>query len=326
MNPSVYQSIRNQFNFEKKVLPTLLHLFYDFSLVACLSLLVQFASPWLAYPFGCLGVAVLLFRNFSLMHDAVHGAVLFRKTPNDLVGIYAGTLCLLPFENWKKIHLEHHKWAGNIDKDPSMSLVKIYPNWPVWLQNSLSLMWKAWIPSLAFLQYIVFWFHSLRFAHKESKNKKLLLSLVVPIVFWSFLLYWIPPTFMWASLIPGLGLYLVAVEVVNFPHHLELPQMQGDQKLPLYQQHSIARTCLYPKWFAKYVVLNFNYHIEHHMYPNVPWYYLDKIHHHTQSELGASYNTDPQFAWILKNRPKNLHDVLTWKSEVKPEYQPDLAA
>jgi len=255
-------------------------------------------------------IAILLFRNFSLMHEAVHGSASSSRTFNDGVGLYAGMLSLLPFDNWRTIHLSHHQWAGNIERDPTMALVRLYPAWPVWARRSLSLLWRHWVPTLALLQYVVFWVHSLRLMPQGRLSGSRILSLALPPAFWITVFLAFPATVLWAGVVPGVVLYLLAVEVVNFPHHLELPQFQGSTKLPPPSQHQITRTCLYPRWFARFVVLNFNYHVEHHMYPYVPWYDLDSLHARIAAELGQAYNTDPQWAWILKNRPRSLEEVL----------------
>lgn len=144
----------------------------------------------------------------------------------------------------------------------------------------------------------------------KPSSIKTLVSLVAPIILWGVLFIATPRAFALEILAPAVLLYLIAVEVVNFPHHLQLPQYRGDTKFAIWEQHKVARTCLYPRWFAKLVVSNFNYHIEHHMFPDAPWYYLESIHRVIRPLIGTEYNTDPYFAWILANRPKTLGEVL----------------
>ncbi|MGE0633993.1 MAG: fatty acid desaturase, partial [Pseudobdellovibrionaceae bacterium] len=151
---------------------------------------------------------------------------------------------------------------------------------------------------------------------KGQKSLRNVISLFSPIFVWTTILALAPLQISLTVLAPAVVLYMIAVEVINFPHHLGLPQSKGDAKLPAWEQHQTARSCIYPEWFAKFFALNFNYHIEHHMFPDAPWYYLDKLHLEVKEELKSLYNTDPQFAWILNNRPKDLADVLiTAKSD-----------
>lgn len=263
-------------------------------------------------------IAVLMFRNFSMMHEAVHGATLNGKAKlNTFIGIFCGALCMLPYEPWKKIHLDHHYWSGNIDQDPAMSLIKAFPKWPSPLRTFCNALWKFWVPILSVLQYGVFWVHSAKHLWNNKSSFKFAASILLPSIIWGLILYFSPASFVMYSLLPGIILYLLLVEVVNFPHHLELPVIENEQRLKLWDQHKTARSCLYPNWISKYIVLNFNFHIEHHLFPKVPWYHLKRLHILTSDELRHEYNTDPQFAWIIKNRPKNIEDVLS-----APAHQP----
>lgn len=255
-------------------------------------------------------VATLIFRNFSLMHDAVHRAVSKNSNLNDLVGITSGAICLLPFEPWRRSHLEHHSWSGNLDRDPVMALVKGFPNFSVRLQNVLSRFWQIWIPLLAIMQYGVFYVLAAKVFLAKRDSFKVLVSLVAPIFFWGVALAVLPTHFSLTILLPAFFVYMIAVEVVNFPHHLQLPQHQGETRFAAWEQYKTARTCTYPKWFARLVVLNFNYHVEHHMFPDVPWYHLNKLHARIAPILRNEYNTDEQFAWIAANRPKHLSAVV----------------
>jgi len=123
--------------------------------------------------------------------------------------------------------------------------------------------------------------------------------------------------FTFANVAPGIVLYLVMVEVINFPHHLELPQNRGDKTLHFWEQHHISRSCLYPKWVSKFFLNNFNLHAEHHIFPKAPWYKLDQIQNEVQTALGSEYNHSHKSEWILKNRKKDIEELLIYKAEIK---------
>jgi acyl-lipid omega-6 desaturase (Delta-12 desaturase) len=312
-----YLELRNQISFKIKIHFLFLHLLQDALLIAvsCLLLTSYAESEWvyLVIPI----FATLMFRNFSLMHEAVHGVVSKNKMINDTVGVWAGGLCLLPFESWKQVHLEHHYWSGNIEKDPVMVLVRTFPNWSKGLQSSLGFLWKAWIPALALLQYAVFWWHSSLKFIKNPTSLKLLSSVIFPIVLSLSIFNLFGATQTLTLLIPAFVLYLLAVEVVNFPHHVGLPYVDEDHHLPVWDQHITARSCIYPAWLSKFIVLNFNYHIEHHMFPDAPWYYLPDLHQMVSPALKENYNTDHQFVWIKENRIKSLAQLFKTEQRLK---------
>jgi fatty acid desaturase len=97
---------------------------------------------------------------------------------------------------------------------------------------------------------------------------------------------------------------------VNLPHHLQTEYFDGDTHFSAREQHQTARTCLYPRWVSEFIVLNFNYHVEHHMFPDAPWYHLEKIHQTLTYTTELKYRTDPYFSWILQNKTESLDQVL----------------
>lgn len=277
-------------------------------IAACCLLLIEFAgSPvrFLAVPL----MSLIMFRNFGLMHEAVHGLLSKDNRINHTLGIVSGAFCLLSFDSWKQSHLEHHRWSGNIDKDPVAAMIKTYPTFPKALQSALTFGWKCWLPTLSFLQHTVFWAITFRYAFQKKRDFGQILSAAIPALFWIGLLALLSAKTTVSILLPGVLLYLIGTEVINAPHHLGLTYFRGETKIPVWEQFKTARTCVYPTWLARFVVLNFNYHTEHHMYPYVPWYHLDKLHRRLRDELKQEHNLDPSFSWILRNRTKDLYQV-----------------
>jgi fatty acid desaturase len=288
------------------------HAFIDGLLFLSIGFLVFAGFEWAMSPF----VTVLMLRNFGLMHDAVHSAVSDRKWLNHFVGHVSGCLCLLPYETWKKSHLQHHLWSGNIEKDPVMALRVVLPKAPSFLQKGLTFFWRRWVPALAGLQYVLFW--KLCFDQaKQSRSPGAFIGFLAPLGFWGALFALSPERFVIFGFLPALTMYLLGAEVVNLPHHLQLPMTKGEERQPVWNQYMSSRTCLYPKWFARLVVLNFNYHSEHHMFPDAPWYRLEQVHDLVQKELGSQQNIDLNLSWILRNRPLHLLKVIEPSEEKK---------
>lgn len=317
MDRAKYIEIRNSLNLEKTPFALTLHLFQSALMLAGAVLLWRyFSASWLRFTaIPCVFSGI--FRGFGIMHDAVHGAVSKNRWVNSFAGIFGGSLCLLPYEPWKKSHLHHHHWSGNVEKDPVMALIIVYPKMPKAMKVAISALWMAWFPILGFLQHVVFWKLSVSHYVKEPKNFKTLVSLAAPVMMWGALFAFIPGVFLLEVLLPSLFLYFVGIEVVNLPHHLQLPQYRGDTKFTAWEQYKTARSCIYPKWFARFVVLNFNYHVEHHMFPDVPWYHLDKLHLPVKAALQGQLNTDSYFSWILENKTKAVGQVLSPENDDK---------
>lgn len=306
MKKDIYLKIRSEIGFKKKLSPLAKNLSLDIGLIFA----IYFLSSKLSAIFCIPLIAILMFRNFSQMHDASHWALIENKKINDLIGIYSGILCFLPFETWRRSHQEHHLWSGNIDKDPVMALRLILPKMDPRITHVMTFCWKLWVPILGVSQNFLFWILSIKMAF-NSKNSKQIISIFAPLVTLGTLCALASKSFIFQGLVPGIILYLLGVEVVNFPHHLQIPMATGDKRFNMWEQETTARSCIYPEWFAKLVVLNFNYHIEHHLYPDAPWYYLPQIHQRVKAELGNKMNVEVMFDWTRQNRGLNIIEVMS---------------
>jgi fatty acid desaturase len=264
-----------------------------------------------------LPIAVLMLRNVSLMHEAVHGLAHPQPRLNYVFGLIAGSLCLLPFHLWKKIHMEHHFWAGNYNRDPSLEIIKRYPQISNSQKRLLDLTWKTRVPLMAFAQYMVFWSHSLVNLLKSPKEWLLWVNMFIPFAIWSGALSQLQGRQIG---VVGVAIfaYLVVFEVINFPHHVGLYLEDSETaKLPLWKQYEVTRTSRYPKFLEKFLVLNFNYHAEHHMFPDLPWHQLPKAHALIQgSEIQP--NTHVVHApWLEAKRNAPFSGFL--RPDLKPE-------
>jgi vanillate O-demethylase ferredoxin subunit len=114
--------------------------------------LLFFASTGL-YLGGSLHVAGMLLINgfaiylsFTPLHDATHRAVSRHRGINDAVGTIC-CLLLLPgitTRVYRYLHLEHHRYAGNLSKDPDEPFVSA-PNWALpFVLAGLDVLWVTW--------------------------------------------------------------------------------------------------------------------------------------------------------------------------------------
>lgn len=313
MDKQAFLEIRNQLDFTRKPSRLWLHFAQDGILIGGVTLCL--ARPSLAtYGLAQALVAAFFFRAFSLMHDAVHGALHGRESVNDWIGVIFGGLCFLPYTTWKAMHLDHHFWAGNVDKDPVMKMVREFPKKSAAHKRWKAAIWKSWIPYIAFLQEVVFWSVSVSFISggriQPEKRIELLLSVAAPVVFAGSLV--VVGNALGSALyfLPAFIAYLVLIEVINFPHHLRLRRLSGERSLPLWNQYKVSRTCVYSSWFSRLVLLNFNYHAEHHMFPALPWHELPRAQKLVRERLRAEdYNFCIGHEWIVENRQKDLAEV-----------------
>lgn len=290
------------------------------------TLLAVVMTPWLLESHSVLKVLVapiltlLMYRSFALFHEGCHGLLSQNKAVNYLLSVLISPFCILSFEAWKKSHLQHHYWTGNIDKDPVMAFVKIYPKLNPLFKKFLNSGWALWLPVLGLIQHIVFW--SITLAHLKNDTKtKNLFSVIYPITFLVTILALSPSGLLVYTLLPSLYLYLVGTEAINLPHHLQLPFIGGEDKLFTREQHKVSRSCIYPEFITDHFVMGFNYHTEHHMFPQAHWYHLKKIHGMLKAELGSSYNSEGSFEWIRLAHQLDLANLLQGKDKEQIQTQ-----
>ncbi len=307
MHQSKYLEIRDQLNFNQSKWNLLKHMLEDTFLVSISYFLFNSNSIFLYLP-AYLLLATLFFRSFAIMHDAVHFAVLKNRKINDFIGYFYSTISFLPFYVWRDVHLQHHKWSGNVDKDPSMQIVKEFDKTKVTKNKIMSLIWKSWFPILGIMQYLVFWSNIIQ---KTPTGKKINYNAVFQMFVMLSVILIFSIYFGTLNFLISLFLYFVLIEIINFPHHLGLDyKYLSDKSVQYNNQHTTARSCHYPKWLSSFILNNFNYHIEHHMFPTLPWYELANARKIIKPILLEKYTEIKGDSWILWARKKDLNQVL----------------
>jgi fatty acid desaturase len=215
----------------------------------------------------------------------------------------------MPYFPWKYQHALHHVWTGNLDKDPTLRLLR---DWRTTRRVPLALRiaWRSWLPLGAAMNHVVFWSHPVAVARSGNAGqlRRCIASLVWLAASYTGLHYAWPKLFCFGNFALAIFLYLIAVELVNLPHHADQRTTTG--KLALWEQAYSTRSCYYPKLVSELLVLNFNFHIEHHLFPTLPWYRLRSARALIRPALGAGYNEAIGIAWNLEHRFTDIREVL----------------
>lgn len=313
MNLNDYSAIRQRLNFKPSTNSLISHIIFDVSLIGIVVGVAQRQLYFGAF-ISILLLPILYFRSFTLFHDAVHGSIHASAKVNRAVGIIYGITAFLPFEAWRRLHLDHHYWSGNLEKDPSLQLINYYRRASPLVKNLYSLCWNYRLPLVAIIQQVSFWKTSISYvfdrANQPTDRQRLAVSIVIPLVSYATILMMLPYQITLLFFLPSYLGYMMLIEEINMPHHMRIPLVKGDTRLNIKDQYQTSRTCVYAKWIAWYVANNFNYHTEHHLYPTLPWYRLPDVHTHLQGTLGVSLNLDYGNSWVAEHRQLHLDHVL----------------
>jgi fatty acid desaturase len=162
------------------------------------------------------------------------------------------------------------------------------------------------------MQHFVYLSYPLTMWKEGERDKQKLARSLVSLAWMptSYVLLWLlVPALSVATVLPAFVLFLFAEELVNLPHHVGMPTTSG--RLRLWEQHRVTRSCYYPRGLSELLVLNFNFHIEHHLFPSLPWYRLRGAREQLRPVLAEHYNECVGIEWNLKERKQSLEAIVS---------------
>ncbi len=242
-----------------------------FGLILGVGALVGLQVPgwWLLIPVQ----GVLIVFLFTLEHEATHRTPFANARLNDEVGRVAGFLLLLPFEWFRYFHLAHHRWTNIEGKDPELAggkpetklgwawHVSGLPYWWSEIRLMAALVWGRtegdYLPEGA-KKRVVF----------EARGMAVgyLMVAINPVLWPLFWWVWILPVLLGQ---PFLRLYLLA-------EHEDCPRVAN--------MFENTRTT-FTNRIVRFLAWNMPYHVEHHVWPAVPFHRLPEVHEMMRGDL-----------------------------------------
>jgi fatty acid desaturase len=244
---------------------------YISAAIATVQLTTHLAAPWsylVCLPLYMLAAASL--HGISLFtHEGVHGVLSLNPHWNRALSI----LCALPvgqnFSAYKVLHLNHHAHLG-LPGDPDHYKNYTRSRWLVALMNwgRLLIGYPAYITMIPILGF-----------QQGNRRDRLWIGFEVVLLIGlaaGVLLSPIPRSVLVQGwLIPMLSINTM-VNIRGMSQHTllaaESDLIQG------------TRTIL-TNPVTRFFMCNENYHLEHHLYPAVPWYHLPLLHDALKDEL-----------------------------------------
>ena len=248
----------------------------------------------LAMPFGCalaatawpvwpVQIATVVLVGFSfnalgvLLHETLHGSFFRRQGLDRAAGILFGIPILFSATAYKTIHLRHHRYTRT-QRDPDDPLVHEHRSW------IHTLNFFAWILIGSAFYVLTLPVRAWRVASRRDRVwigtecAAILLVFATAIslfvahgAFGAFLRFWALP-------------YLVAVWINNVHGWAEHQNTVHGNPLTHTRTVTSNRLCAF-------LLCNIGYHIEHHLFPAVPWYHLPRLH----ALLGDRLRTEGAF-------------------------------
>jgi fatty acid desaturase len=251
--------------------PGLWHLAGHFGAILGVGGLIAAGVPgwWLLLPVQ----GVLIIFLFTLEHEATHRTPFASAWLNDWTGRLAGFLILLPFEWFRAFHMAHHRWTNLPGKDPELEGGKPATRlaW-AWHVSGLPYWGSQFRLMLAMVAGRVTGPYVAEGAKARVVTEARVIALGYLVA--ALTLIW-TPVLLWVWVVPVvlgqpfLRLYLLA-------EHGDCPEVAN-----MFENTRTTFTTRLMRWLA----WNMPYHVEHHVWPMVPFHRLPEVHRLMRDEL-----------------------------------------
>ncbi|MDH3716834.1 MAG: fatty acid desaturase family protein [Planctomycetota bacterium] len=206
-----------------------------------------------------------------LLHEATHYRVTKNRFLNELIGhVFLAFPTLASMSGFRATHFAHHR-APNTDDDPDWTY-RLNDEWH-FPKSRLALAWLL-IRDAIGLNTLEYPKLGRRYADAVGQSAWIKLAricsyLVVFAIFWHFRLLWAVGMYWF---VPYLTAHKVILRIRSISEHHGGPEIGG-------HPYRETRTTI-PSWWERILIspLNVNYHLDHHLYPSVPFYNLPKLH------------------------------------------------
>jgi fatty acid desaturase len=251
--------------------PGLRHLALHAAAIVLVGGLIMAGAP--GWPMLLAVQGVLVVFLFTLEHEATHRTPFRSVLVNDWAGRVAGFLLLLPFEWFRYFHLAHHRWTNIDGKDPELAGTppKTLRQW-LWHVSGI----PYWLSETRLMVALVCGRVTDTFVPEGARGRVVREArwMALGYILTGLSLAW-TPVLLWVWLLPVLlgqpflRLYLLA-------EHGDCPRVAN-----MFQN---TRTT-FTNRLVRFLAWNMPYHVEHHVWPAVPFHRLPEVHRLMKDEL-----------------------------------------
>jgi fatty acid desaturase len=237
-------------------------------------------------------IGLMMYRMTVVMHDCAHETLLPSRRLNRVVGTLLGAAAGLSFRTFARLHRRHHHRVGLAD-DPQG------PHYlGAWSSSRARTLWHLLRPLVGYNLLLLRRLSAELSGATDVAAGHRLAELVLiaglqfvcaAIVSHGFRFWWLAPV----PLISAATFGLFFSQLRGFAEHVAMPGVDPAGVVRSHRPHPIDRILLYD--------VNFNYHREHHLYPQVPSCHLPAVHAALAGERGSSAALPPtMFATIWR--------------------------
>jgi len=276
----------------------------------CMSL----AGPLMLWAAGQAVLAISFVQWFVLLHECGHRTLFRTASWHACVGRVAGFMAIIPFRSWQRVHARHHRWTGWQDLDPTTESLTPRPR-SRFHRAAVNVCWRLWIPVFSVVYRLSNYWNAARLATlfpSAADRRAMALDAVGLLCAYAALVVLAGPWLVLRAAGAALVAALVAEDLLLLSQHTHVPQQVSGgadvQPFRALQQEVFTRSLRLPHWLST-VLLHFDAHELHHMYPFVPGYRLREIPYRSHNEVSW-------WRWVMGAR-RLRGDVLLFENRLQ---------
>ena len=231
--------------------------------VACAAVILL-TDGWIGHLLAVLILGNQMHSFTILQHDCGHQNAFRSRLWNLWVGRFFAWFIVFPYSSFTECHKFHHRYLGDADKDPDEWNYASGVKW-------MFLRIAVFVPRFTYFSLVRY--------GKDVRNL-VLRELVFNLLSMAALCTWFVSQgmlyeFVLIFVLPVLVLAAVINPISRGYEHFPMATLdsEDEQRLDLAQN-----TITIPSRVLSLIWANINYHVEHHVYPGVPFFNLHKVH------------------------------------------------
>lgn len=305
-----YDRIRKHLNFVPNNTLNISILFFNIILFF-LAVFFFLHNSFLSYCISQIFFALHFNHAYLLVHETSHYSFFSNRRMNVIVGHLASIFAFLPFFSRQFEHSGHHRWTGSFQEPSTKRALRTFCILNNHVKKLLNFCWRFWIPIFAINEHIQLWKLSFKKCFKKDAfQKRRLFSAIFLLIIYASILC-LPNAFgIVVEMIPALLIYMFLIEFINLPHHVDSLIEDSSKPFAFWQQERYSKSFKpLPLGLNRILLLNFNYHVGHHFYPNLPWHELDLLQKELVKLDSKFGDLEDELTWNLKNRKQSVEIV-----------------
>jgi fatty acid desaturase len=260
-------------------------IFFSLLIITGLIAYLSWGTWWSAFWFLVYG-NIYSFSN-ALWHETGHKTAFKSKFLNEFFYYISSFMSNFEPTIWRYSHFLHHgntystenpfdheiEYGNNLKETPKRLIINIIPFLDLLffkkhisfeiIQHAIGIKTRVILDSIP---------ENAR--AKSILNSRLFVIIWISIILWSLLaLSWLPILYFLLPQFYGKTLH----KLVSFTQHAGLARNLKD--------HRLSSREMYLNPILSFLYWKMEYHLTHHMFPTVPSYNLDKLHHHIKDQL-----------------------------------------